>query len=54
MSQVPNSDIREGLRATAAFEAAREDLESAGSDEPQTDRLHDEVEPDSDDDWGYR
>jgi hypothetical protein len=44
----------ETIDALAAFEAGREDLEPDGSDEPQTDRLHDEVEPDSDDDWGYR
>ncbi len=37
-----------------AVEAGREDLEPDGSDEPQTDSAFDEIDPDSDDDWGYK
>jgi hypothetical protein len=44
----------ETVDALAAFEAAREDLEPDGSDEPQTDSAFDEIDPASDDDWGYR
>ena len=43
----------ETIDALAVFEAGREDLEPDGSDEPQTDSAFDEIDPHSDDDWGY-